>query len=43
MRLEASGGINAKNIRKYAKTKVDMISIGSITNSAKAVDFSLEV
>jgi nicotinate-nucleotide pyrophosphorylase (carboxylating) len=43
VRLEASGGINAKNIQKYAKTKVDMISIGSITNSAKAVDFSLEV
>lgn len=43
VRLEASGGINAKNIRKFAKTKVDMISIGSITNSANAVDFSLEV
>lgn len=43
VRLEASGGINAKNIRNYAKTKVDMISIGSITNSARAVDFSLEV
>ena len=43
VRLEASGGINAKNIHKFAKTKVDMISIGSITNSAKAVDFSLEV
>ncbi len=43
VRLEASGGINARNIQKYARTKVDMISIGSITNSAKAVDFSLEV
>jgi len=43
VRLEASGGINAKNIRKFAKTKVDMISIGSITNSAKAIDFSLEM
>lgn len=43
VRLEASGGINAKNIQKYARTKVDMISIGSITNSAKAVDYSLEV
>jgi nicotinate-nucleotide pyrophosphorylase (carboxylating) len=42
-RLEASGGINAKNIRKFAKTKVDMISIGSITNSTKAIDFSLEI
>lgn len=43
VRLEASGGINAGNMRKYAKTKVDMISIGSITNSAKAIDFSLEI
>lgn len=43
VRLEASGGINVKNIRKFAKTKVDMISVGSITNSAKAIDFSLEV
>ena len=43
VRLEASGGINAKNIREFAKTKVDMISVGSITNSAKAVDFSLEM
>lgn len=43
VRLEASGGINMKNIRRYAKTKIDMISIGSITNSVEAVDFSLEV
>lgn len=43
VRLEASGGINLKNIRRYAKTRVDMISIGSITNSARAVDFSLEM
>lgn len=43
VRLEASGGINMKNVRRYAETKIDMISIGSITNSAEAVDFSLEV
>lgn len=43
VRLEASGGINAKNIRTYAETRVDMISIGSITNSARAIDFSLEM
>ncbi|MFM7797251.1 MAG: carboxylating nicotinate-nucleotide diphosphorylase [Candidatus Nitrosotenuis sp.] len=43
IRLEASGGINIKNIQDYAKTGVDMISVGSITNSAPAVDFSLEV
>ncbi len=43
VKLEASGGINAKNIQKYAKTGVDMISIGEITNSVNGIDFSLEV
>ncbi|MFM8658693.1 MAG: carboxylating nicotinate-nucleotide diphosphorylase [Candidatus Nitrosotenuis sp.] len=43
IRLEASGGINAQNIKEYARTGVDMISVGSITNSAKAIDFSLEI
>ena len=43
IRLEASGGINVQNIKEYAKTGVDMISVGSITNSAKAIDFSLEI
>ena len=33
VKLEASGGINSKNITAYAKTGVDMISVGSITNS----------
>ena len=41
--LEASGRINSKNIKKYAKTNVDMISIGSITNSVDGIDLSLEV
>lgn len=41
--LEASGGINSKNISKYGKTGVDIISIGNITNSVKGIDFSLEV
>lgn len=43
IRLEASGGINAKNIKNYARTGVDMISVGSITNSVQAIDFSLEI
>jgi len=43
IRLEASGGINLQNIREFAKTGVDMISVGSITNSPKAIDFSLEI
>ena len=41
--LEASGRINSKNIAKYAKTNVDMISIGSITNSVEGIDLSLEI
>jgi len=43
VKLEASGGINSKNITAYAKTGVDMISVGSITNSVKSLDLSLEV
>ncbi|MBI3253650.1 MAG: carboxylating nicotinate-nucleotide diphosphorylase [Nitrosopumilales archaeon] len=41
--LEASGGINSKNIQAFAKTGVDMISVGEITNSVKGIDFSLEI
>ena len=41
--LEASGGINSKNISRYGQTGVDIISIGSITNSVKGIDMSLEI
>jgi nicotinate-nucleotide pyrophosphorylase (carboxylating) len=41
--LEASGRINSKNITRYAKTNVDIISVGSITNSVNGVDMSLEI
>ncbi len=41
--LEASGGINSKNISKYGKTGVDIISVGSITNSVRGIDLSLEI
>ena len=41
--LEASGRINSKNIAKYARTNVDMISVGSITNSVNGIDLSLEI
>ena len=41
--LEASGGINSKNIVKYGSTGVDIISVGSITNSVKGIDMSLEI
>ena len=40
---EASGNINLKNIKSYAKTKVDRISIGQLTHSIENVDFGLEI
>lgn len=43
IRLEASGGITLANIREIAETGVDFISIGAITHSAPAIDFSLEL
>jgi nicotinate-nucleotide pyrophosphorylase (carboxylating) len=43
IRLEASGGITLANIRAVAETGVDYISVGAITHSAPAVDFSLEL
>src|SRR5438270_7210482 len=41
--LEASGGINLENVREYAETGVDYISVGSLTHSPKAVDLSLRI
>jgi nicotinate-nucleotide pyrophosphorylase (carboxylating) len=43
VKLEASGGINLKNVRKIAQTGVDFISVGNLTHSPKAIDFSLEI
>ena len=40
---EASGGITLKNVRKIASTGVKRISIGKITHSAPAVNFTLEI
>lgn len=39
---EASGGINAENIREYAKSGVDFISMGALTHSVKSLDLSLK-
>ena len=39
--LEASGGINENNIKEYAETGVDYISIGSLTKDIKSIDLSL--
>jgi nicotinate-nucleotide pyrophosphorylase (carboxylating) len=41
--LECSGGIRLENIRAYAETGVDFISVGLITHSPPAVDMSLRV
>lgn len=41
--LEASGGVNIGNIRTYAATGVDIISVGELTHSIKSVDISLEI
>ena len=40
---EASGNINLKTVKKVSKTGVDRISVGSITHSAGAIDFKLEI
>ncbi len=41
--LECSGGIKLENVRAYAETGVDFISVGALTHSAQAVDMSLRV
>ena len=40
---EASGGIVLGNIRAYAETGVDFISVGALTHSAKAADISMRI
>ena len=42
-KLEASGGITLSNVRQVAMTGVDIISIGALTHSYKALDISLEM
>ena len=41
--LEVSGGIRLENVRQYALTGIDFISVGALTHSSKAVDISLEI
>ncbi len=38
---EASGGITINNIREYAETGVDFISVGALTHQIKSLDISL--
>ena len=40
---EASGNVTLKTVKKIATTGVNRISVGSITHSAPAVDFKLEI
>lgn len=39
--VEASGGVNLNTIRKIAETGVDLISVGALTHSARAMDISM--
>lgn len=41
--IEASGGVNLKNVKEYAKTGVDILSMGSLTHSLKAINLNLEI
>jgi nicotinate-nucleotide pyrophosphorylase (carboxylating) len=41
--IEASGGIKLENIRSYAETGVDFISVGALTHSAPAADISMRI
>ena len=40
---EASGGITLETVRSVAETGVDLISVGALTHSAKALDMSLDL
>jgi len=43
IKFEASGGITLKNVKRVAATGVDFISIGALTNAARAIDIGLEM
>jgi len=43
IKFEASGGITLKNVKRVAGTGVDYISIGALTNAARAIDIGLEM
>ena len=43
VKIEASGGINHSNVVQYARSGVDIISIGRLTSSVAGLDLSLEV
>jgi len=41
--LESSGGITLANVRAYAEAGVDLISVGALTHSARALDISFKI
>jgi nicotinate-nucleotide pyrophosphorylase (carboxylating) len=43
IKFEASGGITLENVKPVAATGVDFISIGALTNAARAIDIGLEM
>ncbi len=43
VKFEASGGVTLDTVAEIAETGVDFISVGALTHSARAVDFSLEL
>jgi nicotinate-nucleotide pyrophosphorylase (carboxylating) len=42
-KVELSGGINLDNVRNYAESGADFVSVGAITHSARAVDVSFRL
>ncbi|MBA7683400.1 putative nicotinate-nucleotide pyrophosphorylase [carboxylating] [subsurface metagenome] len=43
VKIEASGGVTLANVRVVAETGVNLISVGALTHSSKALDISLEL
>ncbi|MGB9004006.1 MAG: carboxylating nicotinate-nucleotide diphosphorylase [Nitrosotalea sp.] len=43
IKIEASGGIDESNVKSYARTGIDIISMGRLTSSVPGLDLSLEV
>jgi nicotinate-nucleotide pyrophosphorylase (carboxylating) len=41
--LEVSGGVTSETLLEYASAQVDIISMGELTHSVKALDISLEI
>jgi nicotinate-nucleotide pyrophosphorylase (carboxylating) len=41
--IEVSGGVRLENVRAYAETGVEFISVGALTHSPKAVDLSMRI